>query len=230
MPEIANRRAWSAWIAALLMVSTSVAASYLRPTHFTADERPRLDLQQQVPTAFGDWRIDDSLVPVLPAPDVQARLDKLYNQLLARTYVDSQGHRVMLSIAYGVNQGSDATQVHRPEFCYVSQGFTIERRTPSALHLAGHEVPVNRLIGVSRTRYEPISYWVTLDETALLPGWQRKLTQLRYGLSGRIPDGMLVRTSTLDLDDHTSFAVQDRFLADLYAHLDPAIRSRYFGR
>ena len=35
-------------------------------------------------------------------------------------------------------------------------------------------------------------YWVTLDESAALPGVSRKFQQIRYGLQGKIPDGMLV--------------------------------------
>mgnify|MGYP006871988586 CR=1 FL=1 len=38
---------------------------------------------------------------VLPAPDVQAALDRIYNQTVARTYVSAKGGSVMLSLAYG---------------------------------------------------------------------------------------------------------------------------------
>jgi EpsI family protein len=88
---------------------------------------------------------------------------------------------------------------------------------------------VQRLRARYDQRVEPISYWVTLDETATLPGLGRKWQQLRYGLSGSIPDGMVVRVSTLGMAEAASFALQDRFIADLHAVLPAALRSRYFG-
>ena len=104
---------------AALMFAASAAAVALRPTHKLADAGPKVDLEAMIPKQFGDWRVDDSIAPVLPAPDVQAKLDKIYNQTLARTYVNGRGQRVMLSIAYGGDQ-SDSMQVHLPEVCYAA--------------------------------------------------------------------------------------------------------------
>lgn len=60
-------------------------------------------------------------------PELANNLDKLYSQTLTRTYINNDGYRIMLSVAYGENQlSSDVTQVHRPEFCYVAQGFYSE--------------------------------------------------------------------------------------------------------
>jgi EpsI family protein len=78
-------------------------------------------------------------------------------------------------------------------------------------------------------RFEPITYWVTLDEHASLPGLSRKLDQLRYGMRGQIPDGMLVRVSTVGLPQEQSFAVQKEFLETLYGAISPTVRGRYFG-
>ena len=81
------------------------------------------DLEKMFPTQFGDWQVDRSMPVILPAPDVQAKLDAIYNQVLARTYVNVRtGERVMLSVAYGGDQ-SDGMSVHLPEVCYPAQGF-----------------------------------------------------------------------------------------------------------
>jgi hypothetical protein len=48
-----------------------------------------------------------------------------------------------------------------------------------------------------------------------MPGVPRKLVQLRYGLLGEIPDGMLVRVSSLVNNSEDAFALQARFIADL---------------
>ncbi len=217
------------WLMAL-MLCASFAAFALTPRQHLADVKPRIDLEQQIPAEFGDWRIDRTIVPILPSPDVQQRLDALYSQVLARTYVNSRGDRVMLSIAYGSDQGSEATAVHRPEFCYASQGFAVAAAGEGELDLGGLRLPVRRIVGTQQSRVEPITYWVTLDEQATLPGLQRKLIQIREGLRGRIPDGMLVRVSSIDANSQAAYALQERFVAEMLGSVPEGVRARYFGR
>ena len=212
-----------------LMVLAAVAGEIMQPTYRLAEHKPRIALESQVPEAFGEWRIDRSIVPVVPDPSLQAMLDVLYSQTLARTYVNKQGQRVMLSIAYGSDQSSEATAVHRPEFCYSAQGFRVQTLEKSTLKIQGTEVPVARLVGILGQRVEPITYWVTLDEAATLPGFGRKMQQIRYGLRGQIPDGMLVRVSTISASNADAFSVQQRFLEQMYAAVPAEVRTRYFG-
>ena len=227
MSEVSRRRLL---LAGTAMFGAAYAGEAVRPGTRLADVKPRIDLERQVPAAFGPWKADPRIAPVLPDPSLQAMLDELYSQVLARAYMDDSGRTVMLSIAYGSDQSSEATAVHRPEFCYSAQGFQIQMLPPGRIRLEGHEVPVARLAGVMGRRRELISYWVTLDESATLPGLGRKLEQIRYGLRGQIPDGMLVRVSSLNGPDSAAFALQEAFLADLVAAVPPAVRSRYFGR
>ena len=212
-----------------LMVLAAVAGEIMQPTYRLAEHKPRIALESQVPEAFGEWRIDRSIVPVVPDPSLQAMLDVLYSQTLARTYVNKQGQRVMLSIAYGSDQSSEATAVHRPEFCYSAQGFRVQTLGKSTLNIQGTEVPVARLVGKLGQRVEPITYWVTLDEAATLPGFGRKLQQIRYGLQGQIPDGMLVRVSSISASNADAFAVQQRFLEQMFSAIPTEVRARYFG-
>lgn len=209
--------------------SALAMAHALRPSHRAAKELPPIALNQQVPEVIDEWSIDRGIVPVLPDPSLQAALDQIYGQVLARTYVDRRGERVMLSIAYGEDQGTDATAAHRPEFCYTAQGFSVRDIGESELSFGGRSLRVRRLIGSLQARNEPITYWVTLNQTAVLPGVSRKLEQLRLGLLGQIPDGMLVRISTIGRDEPAGFRTQERFLAALYDALPPALRPRYFG-
>jgi len=78
-------------------------------------------------------------------------------------------------------------------------------------------------------RIEPITYWVTLDESAALPGITRKLHQIRYGLKGQIPDGMLVRVSSISSQYDEAYAIQQGFLDQLYQAVPAEVRTRYFG-
>jgi EpsI family protein len=216
---------------AALMVVAAVAGEWLRPTYRLSDHKAPIKLETQVPESFGEWRIDRSITPVVPDPSVQAALDVLYSQTLARTYVNRQGQRVMLSIAYGSDQSSEVTAVHRPEFCYSAQGFRIQVVGPAEFKIDKTLVPMQRLVGKLGQRVEPISYWVTLDEKATLPGMGRRLQQLRYGLHGQIPDGMLMRVSSISsspsLDE--AFVSQQVFLTQLYEAVPADMRSRYFG-
>lgn len=214
---------------ALACAAGAAASMALRPRVRAAERFVPIDLERQIPAQFGDWRVDRGIVPVLPDPAVQAKLDAIYTQVLARTFVNARGTRVMLSIAYGADQGSDATAVHRPEFCYSAQGFSVRALGEDRLLLGGRRIDVRRLVGRLSGRIEPITYWVTLNDHTVLPGVERKLEQIRLGLQGLIPDGMLIRVSSIDPDPKRAFAAQDAFLADLEHHIDPQVRSRFFG-
>ncbi len=219
----------AALLIAASMAAALPAAESLRPTLRTSDSKPAIALDAQVPKRFGDWREDSSMIPILPDAGLQATLDTAYSQVLARTYINSRRQRVMLSIAYGNDQSSEATAVHRPEFCYSAQGFDVEDAGGATLGLAKAPLRVQRLIGKMATRFEPITYWITLDETATLPGLSRKMQQLRYGMRGLIADGMIVRVSTVGLPATAAFQLQDSFVADLSAAVPAPVRSRYFG-
>jgi EpsI family protein len=214
---------------ALLMALTALAGMVLRPTYRLSEHKPAIKLETQVPEAFGDWRLDRSITPVVPDPGLQAALDVLYSQTLARTYINKQGQRVMLSIAYGSDQSNEATAVHRPEFCYSAQGFRVEAVGATELSIGAVRVPAQQLLGKLGPRIEPITYWVTLDEQATLPGIGRRIQQLRYGLKGQIPDGMLMRVSSISSVQSEAFLSQQSFLSQLSAALPAEVRTRYFG-
>ena len=57
------------------MCATAAFAYVARPTIHLSDEIGRPDLEALFPTAFLDWRVDSNGSVVLPAPDVQAKLN-----------------------------------------------------------------------------------------------------------------------------------------------------------
>ena len=116
-----------------MMLAVALAIA-MKPTMKLAENKPPVNLELMIPRAFADWKLDRSLAPIIASPDVQERLALIYNQTLSRTYVNLAGQRVMLSIAYGDNQATDDTQVHRPEFCYSAQGFRLENGKDDILH------------------------------------------------------------------------------------------------
>jgi EpsI family protein len=218
-------RALLVLLAMLLATGLSVAA---KPRTRVADEGPKIDLEQIVPKAFGEWAVDERVVPVLPSPEQQALLSKLYNQTLARTYLNDKGERIMLSIAYGGDQ-SDSMQVHRPEVCYAAQGFQILSEMRGLLQTQFGSIPVKRLVARQGGRIEPITYWVTVGDKPTYPGLRQKLVQLTYGLTGKIPDGMLIRVSSIDRRNTDAYELQVGFVRDLIASLDIDNRKRLIG-
>ncbi len=217
-------------LAAALMIGGLGASEWLKPRRIVADELPPIVMSELVPKQFGDWRVDHSGPPVIYDPTVQAKLDELYSGTLNVTYVNSKRQAIMLSMAYGKNQNSWSTAAHRPEFCYSAQGFEVQGRGKATLALAGHEIDVIRLMSRRGQQIEPITYWVTLHDTAALPGVSRKLQQIRYGMQGMIVDGFLVRLSSLGSDEAEQFKLQESFVRDLEAALPPEQRARLFGR
>ncbi|MBS0497806.1 MAG: EpsI family protein [Proteobacteria bacterium] len=212
----------------ILMVSSGALTKALTPTKKIADQQEKIDLEIMIPIEFGDWRIDRSIIPLQVDAETQAMLDKIYNQTLARTYVNSLGERIMLSVAYGGDQ-SDNLAVHKPEVCYYAQGFEIMKNFSDELLTQYGTLPIKRLIAVKGNRSEPITYWVTIGNKAVLPGIEEKLQQLRYGLTGSVPDGMLVRVSTIDPDKEKAYQLQTHFIQDMLSAIDIRSRTRLTG-
>ena len=212
----------------ILMVSSGAITKALTPTKKIADQQERIDLEIMIPTEFGDWRIDRSIVPLQVDAETQARLDKIYNQTLARTYVNSLGERIMLSVAYGGDQ-SDNLAVHKPEVCYYAQGFEIMKTVADELLTQYGKLPIKRLLAVKGYRNEPITYWITVGNKAVLPGIDEKLQQLKYGLTGNVPDGMLVRVSSISSDKDKAYQLQTIFIQDLLSSVNTGERIRLIG-
>jgi EpsI family protein len=215
-------------ILGLLMAGSAVLTKAVTPTVKIADTRARFSLEILIPERFGDWEIDRSIAPLQIDPEVQAKLNKIYNQTLSRTYVDSKGRRVMLSMAYGGDQ-SDNMGVHKPEICYAAQGFEITRQSDERLQTDQGSLPVKRLMAINGNRNEPISYWITIGDKATKPGMEQRLEQLRYGLSGTVPDGMLVRVSSIDTDLPGAYKMQDAFVNEMLRSLPAAARTKLVG-
>jgi EpsI family protein len=219
------RSSWPAWVAGLAMVGAAVAAPAMKPVPSTA---ARIDLERLIPSEFSGWRIDPDIIPIAPTPDVQAKLDRIYNQTVSRTYVNAAGERMMLTVAYGGDQ-SDALKAHRQEVCYTAQGFDIYGMRHGELTAAGRSIPVTQMQAVRGDRSEPVTYWFTMGDRVVLGRVERLKQQLASGLRGTIPDGMLVRVSSIDGDPPRAFVAQQSFVAAILAAMPPQDATRLVG-
>jgi EpsI family protein len=211
-----------------LMCSASVIATLGQPVATTVQRVPSIQLETAVPRQFANWRIDPLQAAQVVNPQTQQLLDKLYGQVLARTYVNDRGYRVMLSVAYGSDQRG-ALQAHKPEVCYVAQGFSLLRNDTSDIGTAFGPILGRRLSTQLGSRHEPITYWFTLGDQTVRSRFERRLAELRAGLTGQIPDGLLFRVSSIDIDPVRAYAEHDRFVNDLLAAVAPTDRVRLSG-
>jgi EpsI family protein len=223
-----NRRTAAGALLATLMGGTSAAAALLKPKKHDTPEMEKLGLETLIPAEFAGWRIDRSVVPVQPPPEVEEVIGKLYDETLARTYINGRGQRVMLSIAYGGDQ-TGRLRVHRPEKCYSAQGFRVDKVSQQQEQIGGANVTVNRLYAALGARQEPISYWVRVGDETVDGALAQRLTQLRFSLNGQIPDGLLFRVSNIGADRAAGYALQDSFIADLVRSMPPADAAKLVG-
>jgi EpsI family protein len=223
-----NRARITSTVVCVAMVMAAARAHFGRPTVYMTDILGKPDLETLFPAQFAEWRIDERSAIVVPSPDTQALLDSIYNQTLARTYVNQSGDRVMLSVAYGGDQ-SDGTRAHVPEACYPAQGFQITANARDTLTLGGRMVPVRHLMSQRGARQEPLTYWLLVGDQVTVSRTEQKLAQLRLGLKGLIPDGMLVRVSSIDSDKNRGHKLQHVFLSEMALALPESARSRVLG-
>ena len=211
-------------VAGVAMALVAAVAPAMMPVAAPAP----IDLARVIPESFGDWRVDPQGETDSVAPDVQDKLDRLYGQVVARTYVNSQGERMMLTVAYGGDQ-SDALKAHRQEVCYRAQGFDVHKVEGGKLRAGGREIPVTRMFAVRGERSEPVTYWFTMGDRVVRGRLERLRVQVENGLAGRIPDGMLVRVSSLSPDAPSAYAAQDAFMSAIVASIPPADAARIVG-
>jgi EpsI family protein len=211
----------------ILMLAASGIALALRPTEKIAQEST-IDLETMIPRAFDDWReVKQNTVPMVD-PQQQEMIDKIYTQTLDRTYVNTDGYRIMLAIAYGDDQ-RDSMQIHYPEVCYPAQGFTLEAKVAGNLTTASGLIPVTRIQTSLGQRNEPVTYWTTIGDQVFQGGIQKKLAEMRYGLNGQIPDGMLVRISSIDPETAHAYEMQTKFADQMLRALTPQNRQKLYG-
>jgi EpsI family protein len=227
-------------LATLVILVTAVCADVFIPRTLMASANPSLNLELMIPQAFGKWKYRPTLglvtptVPEFVETNEQKNNDlaaKIYSQEIGRTYVDDEGHTVMLLIAYGPEQNY-RLKAHRPEVCYTAQGFRVWDKTEHGLSINDNAAPLkfSRLITQRETRFEPVSYWLRVGNDVSTGIFDNQILRLKYGLRGLIPDGALIRISTIGLPAPQSFELQDKFIKDLLTSITPAAQRFLIGR
>lgn len=185
-------------------------------------------LEKLIPNSFGHWR--ELPTSALVVPEEEGSLaSRLYDQRVGRIYANPDNDAAMLLIAYGGTQ-SDSLQLHRPEVCYPAFGFEIRQTANVPIALApGVEIPGRSLAAVSTARTEQILYWTRIGEYLPVDGADQRWARLRSEMAGTIPDGVLVRISSVGTDPARGLELNRRLAADLMQALSPLARRVLLG-
>lgn len=214
----------------LCMFAAAGMALALKPSAKLVDSETQINLETLIPAQFGGWKVDETIATLLVTPELQKVIEETYSQTLTRTYVNGAGKRIMLSVAYGGTHG-EGMQTHRPEVCYPAQGFQVVKDTrPDILSTQYGELPIKRLVAAQGARNEPITYWVVVGDQQTQFGLRMKLAQMRYTLTGVVPDGMLVRVSSIDRDETGAYENQTDFIRSMLAAMRDSERERITGK
>jgi EpsI family protein len=214
-------------LASIVILGAAVLAKVLEPRELMARSSASLNLEQVIPRQFGTWKLVPEISPIIPAdPEGYVEPDpnsaRLYSQEVGRGYTDGHGNIVMLLVAYGPVQNF-RLKAHRPEICYTAQGFRVSEKTIAELSYREDAPPIKmaRLTAEREARFEPISYWMRVGNDISNGVIDRQFVRLKYGLRGIIPDGALIRVSTIGLPKDAAYKLQDQFIRDLLAAIPP---------
>ena len=153
-----------------------------------------------IPQKLGPWTAVDGGPVVLPE---QTGATEIYDQVLTRTFTSAGQPAVMLLIAYGGAQ-SGLMKVHRPNVCYETNGFKIGNLSRTDVRLNdGQDIPAERFVATRSDRVEQVLFWTRIGAGFPVNLDQQRWITLQEGLRGVIPDGVLVRMSTLSQDAET---------------------------
>lgn len=218
LPPI-NRRSAIVFGAACLGVAG--ATKVITPSIASVAES--VDLEKFVPKAFDGWTdVQSSISQVRLSTNDDPNIDQPYDQTVMRSYVnDSTGANVMLALAWGQRQRQEV-KVHRPDLCYVAQGYRVVKLEPVKFAGIVNEdstVVGKRMLAMSdRMGGEAVSYWIRIGHIFSESAVDTRLHILREGLAGNILDGILVRGSMRvkrPEDAVAAYPIIEQFLAQL---------------
>jgi EpsI family protein len=210
------------------MLVSGVGAYFLAPRAEVNAIQPTL--AEIIPQSFGEWHAiatPDQVINPTTERDAKDPFFTLYDDVLMRAYQNANGKVVLLALAYGKHQRQEF-KIHRPELCYVAQGFRLLHRNPVTFPLLDRRnqpVTGSRMLVQSPGRMEIVSYWIRIGSLFSESGWTTRYYLLKQGIGGHVPDGILVRVSQIvpNAEDGAAgkYAMQEEFLSEL-VHASPA--------
>ena len=193
----------------VLALASGVA--YARQPKASMPIMKKAAFEKLMPGPFGNWQLlgDDGIV--LPPPD--ALRDRLYDNLVTRTYQAPGLPLVMMLIAYN-NEQDGVLQVHRPEVCYPVGGFQLSQTQRIDVPLANGSVPSNIFTAEAPGRLEQVMYFTRLG-TEFPRSWaEQRIAVVKANLAGDIPDGVMMRVSVIGINQERARPILAEFTRD----------------
>lgn len=208
---------------------TAAALAAYAATPRRAEHRLKgIKLGELIPREAGPWRFVSREGIVIARADEAQPADG-YDQVLSRAYAAPGLPTIMLLIAYGSTQGG-SLQLHRPETCYPAQGFRLSDFAAPNLSLGGpRPVAARRFTATRDERVERLMYWTRIANLFPRNTAGEYAAILHSVLRGVIPEGVLVRISTIGTDIAASDLGIAQFTAALADSLLPAGRRILLG-
>ena len=193
--------------------------------------RPRIetdDLIAQVPDEIDGFRFNTESGLILPPTD--ALSDRLYDNLVTRTYNRPDGAVVMLLIAYN-NRQDGVLQIHRPEICYPAGGFELTETRDLDVPIAGTTALTGQtFMAQSDLRDEVVFYWTRIGSSFPRRWIEQRLAVAEANVQGIVPDGVLVRVSTFSDDPTVAEPLLASFVGDMYRRSPEQLRTLLYDR
>jgi EpsI family protein len=225
---------FQALLASAAILGAGILAEAIKPTELLAATHPAPNLEMTLPKEFGEWHLVPNVglvTPSEPEAYVRAELEqRIYSQEVSRGYADAAGNMVMFLVAYGPVQNY-RLKSHLPEVCYSAAGFRVSAKSVNKVSYLkdAPALTVSRLIAEKEGRFEPITYWMKVGDDVATGVFDRQIARMKYGVEGIIPDGALIRVSTVGLSEAAAYKLQDKFVHDLLEALSPKDRKFFTG-
>lgn len=188
---------------------------------------PQKVLEGMIPNQVGRFRFETSSGFVLPPSD--ALSDRLYDSLITRAYLSPRGEVAMFLIAYN-NRQDGVLQIHRPEVCYPAGGFILSPVDPIDIPLpSGPALPAQIFSATGEQRNEVVTYWTRVGDKFPRQWRDQRIAVAQDNLRGFIPDGALVRLSTIANDIASVTPMLEGFVADFFRASPPRLRNLLFN-
>lgn len=192
--------------------------------------RPRLPsdaVDKMIPKQIGNWAFETSSGLVLPPSDAMS--DRLYDEIVTRVYVQENREPIMLLVAYS-NLQDGMLQVHRPETCYPVGGFKLsDSQIVNVPVLPSVDIPSRYFSAENVARTEQVLYWTRIGGLFPERWFSQRWAVVDANLRGEIPDGILVRFSTVEPDATVALAHLKEFAAEVVKSLTPKGRQLFVG-
>lgn len=210
-------------LGATFAATATLAQTLVPRSHLDLLGRARLDTL--IPPIIGPWSFASVLGLVVPPQDDLK--DQLYSQVLTRVYTAPERPSVMLLIAQSPVQNG-VLQIHRPEVCYPFSGYKLSPIIDHSIAIDQKTVIEGRfLTATTSDRIEQVFYWTRIGHSNPSSWLAERIAVAKANFEGIIPDGILVRVSTISADRNLVDEL-DIFTQSMFKLLRPDSRKTLF--